>query len=239
MAELRRLISIAIPAVGYENYPQYLDHNLELLAQQTWKNFEVIVSDDCEDDTIEKICRGWSGQLHVRVFKHKSTGFIASNLNNAMKNCKGEYIKILCADDMIVGEHTLEGYKIILEQNPNIKWLSTNFIHTQDGVNWFNPYEAKWNDKILYGLNTLGNMSNILIKNEDILLFDENLNWLVDCEYYHRMYVKYGEPYFMKYVTVACRVNTNGSTDNMSQEQKDKELEYVKQKYDTNSNGIQ
>ena len=71
-----------------------------------------------------------------------------------------------------------------------------------------------------------------MIKNEDVELFDESLFWLMDVEYYKRLYDKFGFPSICNYITVVNRehdrrVSNNEATDEIKQ----KELNYIKQKY--------
>jgi len=86
---------------------------------------------------------------------------------------------------------------------------------------------------ITFGLeiNTLANPSNLTVKNEDLMFFDEGLNWLVDCEYYYRMFLKYGKPTIIGPVTVVNRTHGTGLTDTTPQSLKDKELAMLIEKY--------
>jgi hypothetical protein len=54
-----------------------------------------------------------------------------------------------------------------------------------------------YNDNILCGYNTIGDPSCLTFKNENIIYFDVNLTWFVDCEYYYRLYKLFGNPYIL------------------------------------------
>jgi hypothetical protein len=43
------------------------------------------------------------------------------------------------------------------------------------------------------------------INSEDKLLFDPDFIWLMDCDYYYRMYQKYGDPFYLKSTNVVNR----------------------------------
>ena len=220
--------SIAIPAYGYDGKGvEFLEHNLSILGQQTFKDFEVIISDHSIDNTILKVFEKYlnNSTLNITYIKNeKGRGIISPNLNNAMKYCTGEWIKILFQDDFLYNKNALHIQHNILKDNDKIKWLITTFIHSNDGVNFYRLYHPKLSDNIWTGNNTLGNPSNLTIKNKDLIFFDERLNWLVDCEYYYRLFLKHGEPTIINEITVVNRTHGKGLTDTTPQSLKDKEL---------------
>jgi hypothetical protein len=148
-----------------------------------------------------------------------------------MKYCKGEWIKVLFQDDFLFNEESLFQQYEILEDNPNIKWLISTFFHSNDGFSFHSLYRPKLSENIWNGSNTLGNPSNLTIRNKDLIFFDEELNWLVDCEYYYRLFLKYGKPTIINNVTVVNRTHGDGLTNNTPQEIKDKELQILTKKY--------
>ena len=145
--------SVAIPAYGYNGKGgEFLDFNLKILSNQTFKDFEVVISDHSIDDTIK----------------------------NTLKNCSGEYIKVLFQDDFLYNDDALKLQFDTLNSKPRIKWLITTFQHSNDGVTFYRLYHPRLSPNIWNGTNTLGNPSNLTILNEDLIYFDEELNWLVD-----------------------------------------------------------
>jgi hypothetical protein len=225
--------SIAIPAYGYEGKGvEFLQHNFNILQQQKFKDFEVILSDHSLDNTIKDVYNEWVGKLNIKYYSNdKGRGFISPNLNNAIKNCKGKWIKVLFQDDFLYNENSLLSQYEILNDNPNIKWLITTFYHSNDGFTFYRLYHPKLSENIWSGNNTLGNPSNLTIKNEDLIYFDETLNWLVDCEYYYRLFLKHGKPTIIDEITVVNRTHGNGLTDKTPQSVKDKELEILIKTY--------
>ncbi len=231
----RPFFSIAIPTYGYNGKGvEFLEHNLNILAKQTFTDFEVILSDHSIDDTIKKVFEKFLETSSLRMYYFKNDdgrGFISPNLNNAMNHSNGKYIKVLFQDDFLYDENSLLTQYEILEANPDIKWLVTSFKHSNDGVNFYRHYTPRYSENIWTGNNTLGNPSNITIKNEDLIYFDEGLNWLVDCEYYYRMFLKHGKPTIIGPVTVVNRTHGGGLTDTTPQELKDKEFKILTEIY--------
>lgn len=227
--------SIAIPAYGYNGKGvEFLKHNLNILNNQTFKDFEIVISDHSLDDTIQDVFEEYldTTLLTIRYVRNENgRGIISPNLNNAMKNCSGKWIKILFQDDFLFDENSLQIQHDILVSNPDIKWLITTFYHSNDGVSFYRLYHPKYSDNIWSGNNTLGNPSNLTIINKDLIFFDEELNWLVDCEYYYRLFLKYGKPTIISDVTVVNRTHGSGLTDTTPQTLKDKELQTLTLRY--------
>jgi hypothetical protein len=72
----------------------------------------------------------------------------------------------------------------------------------------------------------------LTLKNNDLIFFDENLNWLMDCDFYQRMFLKYGEPSVLNEITVVNRTWGARLTDTIPQSLKDKEFKMLQLKYD-------
>ena len=226
--------SIAIPAYGYEGKGgEFLEHNFKILESQTFKDFEIVLSDHSVDETVKTIYDKWSNKLNIKYLPYnKGRGFISPNLNNAIKNSEGEWIKILFQDDFLYDEKSLSVQKDFIESHEKIKWVITTFCHSNDGFNFYRVYNPIYSENIWSGNNTLGNPSNLTIKNDDLIYFDEELNWLVDCEYYYRLKLKHGNPKILDKLTVVNRTHGNGLTDKTPQSIKDKELEILIRRYD-------
>ena len=145
---------------------------------------------------------------------------MSGNTNKAIKASKGEYIKILYQDDYLAHKDALK--HIVEALNGN--WLITGCDNNPE------PY---WTDNIQTGNNKLGSPSVLTIKNDNPLLFDENLGWLLDCDYYKRMYDTYGEPIIISGVEVIMGVGEHQATHIMGEDIKIKEHEYMLNKYES------
>lgn len=226
--------SISIPTYGYNGKgSEFLNFSLSKLSSQTFKDFEVVISDHSTDNTIKDICSVWGDKLDIKhQFNERGRGVISPNINESMKRCEGEWIKILFQDDFLYDEFSLEKQFDFIKNNNKMIWFFSKFYHSNDGVRFYRLYQPKWNNTVWAGNNTLGCPSGLTIKNKDILFFDENLNWLMDCDYYHSMYLKYGEPNILDDITVVNRTWGNRLTDTITQEIKDREYIIVSNKYE-------
>jgi len=228
-----KFFSIAIPTYGYNGKgSEFLEFSFEKLYSQTFKNFEIVISDHSTDNTIKDICDKWEDKLNiVHFFNERGRGIISPNINESMKNCKGQWIKILFQDDFLFDESSLQKQYNYITQTQNLTWFFTEFYHSNDGNNFYNHYYPKWNDTIWSGNNTLGCPSGLTLKNNDLVFFDENLNWLMDCDYYQTMFLKHGKPSVLNEITVVNRTWGNRLTDTISEKIKKDEFLIVNEKY--------
>jgi hypothetical protein len=91
------------------------------------------------------------------------------------------------------------------------------------------PY---YNDKMYMGENTIGAPSVLTIRNKNPLLFNENLRWLLDCDYYTRLFEKFGEPKVINDYLVCIGVGRHQATNILTFEEKNKEVEDAISKHD-------
>lgn len=226
--------SIAIPTYEMHGYgEEFLINSFSILTKQTFKDFEIIISDHSKNNVIRNLCDKWAELLDIKYFKNDyNIGKSSANINNAIKLSNGEWIKILFQDDFLYGYDALENLKNHIIINNNVLWVATACQHTNDGQNMYRPFYPSWNDKIHLGINTISSPSVITIKNiNNKLYFNEDLLWLMDVEYYKRMYNIYGEPSYLNTVNVVNRTWNNSVSNLLSQEIKNNEVFLVKEMY--------
>ncbi len=211
---------------------EYLNHSFQILSAQTYKNFEVIISDHSLNSEIEDLCNSWKDRLDLKhYYNEENRGISSANINNAMSKASGSVIKILFQDDFLYDNTSLEISLTHLLGNHN-DWLITACAHTNDGINIHNPFYPKYHDNIQYGNNTISSPSVVMIRSESVLEFDENLFWLMDVEYYKRMYDTFGFPAVCNYISVVNRGHEHQVSHTLATEEvKRKEYEYVVKKY--------
>jgi glycosyltransferase involved in cell wall biosynthesis len=231
----RPFFSIAIPTWEINGKgAEYLDHSINVLANQYFKDFEVVVSDHSLDDSIYDVCKNWSEYLDIGYYRNDyGRGKIAPNLNFAMSMCSGEYIKIIFQDDFLYGEDALIDIKYAIDNSyKEVQWLVTGCCHTRDGENVYDQMVPHYNDRIHAGYNTISCPSVLTVKNDtETMSFNEDLNWLVDCEYYKRCYDKFGLPTVVSHVCTVNRDSEVRTTNMMTEQQKAEEVRKMIEKY--------
>lgn len=91
------LISIAMATYNGE---KYIEKQLDSIYAQTYKNIEVIVTDDGSTDRTVEILKQYSKMHGLKYFiNEKNMGFV-KNFEKAITLCKGEYIALSDQDDV-------------------------------------------------------------------------------------------------------------------------------------------
>lgn len=231
-------ISICIPTYEMNGKGvEYLNHSLNILSNQTYRDFEVVISDQSDNLDIKNLCEKWNGNLNIKYISYKDgLRRSSSNINNAIKHASGDIIRILFQDDFLYDKQSLETELVHFLGNHN-DWMVTACCHTKDGINLTNPFYPKYNDIIHYGNNTISSPSVLMLYKKSFLEFDESLLWLMDVEYYKRMFDSFGLPSICNYITVVNREHDNQvSNIHVTDEVKKYELNYINSKYKKNLN---
>ena len=92
-------ISVALPVY---NGDAYIAAALESVLCQTYANFELVISDNCStDETSRILARYESRDRRIKVSRTDTLLPQADNVNRAVGLTSGEWIKLLCHDDLL------------------------------------------------------------------------------------------------------------------------------------------
>lgn len=92
------LISVAMCTF---NGGEYLEEQLQSILDQTYRNLDIVIIDDCSQDSTMRILQSFSElDSRIRVLRNsKNLGFI-NNFSRALLECRGEYIALADQDDI-------------------------------------------------------------------------------------------------------------------------------------------
>jgi len=229
-----KFFSIAIPTYEMSGKgAEYLEYNLNKIHHQSFRDFEIVISDHSKDDSIKDLCDKWTSLLDIKYFRNKiDIGSSSSNINNAISKSKGRYIKIIFQDDFLYDYDSLKNTNDTISKNPNSNWFVSKCQHSNDGIVFYRENTPSWNDGMLFGNNTISSPSVLTIKNDDSkILFDKEYTWLMDCDYYQRCYNKFGLPTIIPFVTIVNRTWENQLTNKISTERKEYEHFHILKKH--------
>ncbi len=154
-----------------------------------------------------------------------SNGKMAENTNSAIKKCSGEIVKILYMDDYLAPD-ALQN----LSDNFTGGWYASGCLH-DDGVAVGNPHIPSFIPGNLS--NSIGSPSVVAFENNEPLLFDEKLSWMLDVDLYQRLYERYGFPTLVNSMDVIIGLHDGQVTNLMGNEEKQEEVDYVIKKHGT------
>ncbi|WP_235892745.1 glycosyltransferase family 2 protein [Mycolicibacterium hodleri] len=118
-------VSICIPAYEAE---RHLQATLDSVLAQNYDDFEVVIVDNNSSDRTGDIV----ASLHdkrVRVIRNATTLPIVDNFNWAVEQSRGDYVKLLCADDTLEPD-CIAAQVRVMDANPGVVLVAirTDFI---------------------------------------------------------------------------------------------------------------
>jgi cellulose synthase/poly-beta-1,6-N-acetylglucosamine synthase-like glycosyltransferase len=209
---------------------EYFSH----LMYQTFKDFDIVISDQSEDDNLKIICDTFSHVLDIKYFKNTSNKKnAANNVNNAVRYATGEIVKLLYMDDFFVDQGALLKISNAFDSNPAGKWFISGFTHSNETrTQFFDTRLPMYENKYVNGDNTTGNPSNYAVRRDCAIEMDDDLLWIVDGEYFYRSYYYHGDPIMIDDVLVCFREHGSSAfRDPKFQELDAKERQYCIDKY--------
>ena len=203
-------MSVAIPTWECDGRGcEFLDDLLRTIEIQTFKDFEVVISDHSLNDDLIEVINEFKHKFKIVYVKNdKFRGNSPANTNNAIKNCSGDIIKIMFQDDFFYDDEALEKIFNLFEKD--VYWLVCGSNHTKnDGNSFYWDFYPKWNDDILRGINTIGSPSVLSVRRKvfEKNKFDTNLVMIMDCDFYYNLKKTYGNPIYYDNVLITNRVH--------------------------------
>lgn len=97
---------VSVTVITY-NSSRFVLETLESIQSQTYKNLELIISDDCSSDDTVAVCNKWLKENkksfnRVKLITHHINTGIAGNKNRANRECHGTWIKGIAGDDKLL-----------------------------------------------------------------------------------------------------------------------------------------
>lgn len=244
MSETEPQVSVCIPvyagvkkdSIDLQLY--FLKQLLESILRQTYTNIEVVISDQSGGRDIKDFVDQWKSKLRLSyIVSTAELGQSGVNLNNALCNARGEFIKIMFQDDFLYDSQALFLAVEKMREFPDKMWGCLGIICTDkhSTIYWECLGEPRYNEDILIGNNTLGSPSVLILRSSQLELFEENLLALMDCEYYYRLHKRFGGFFFVGKNLVANRVHEESFSSYYKKDvesSKQKDLLYLSRKYD-------
>lgn len=225
------LVSVVCPL--YKPNTRYLEELIKSINSQTYKNLEVVFSDDSYDNNnkLENYIKQ-EIKFPVRYVENK-TGVkgIFGNLNNAINYSSGKYIQIFCQDDIMYNDFIKQQH-FILSKKQGAGIVFSEFDYTTENGE-IAPLEAKhnyrkeWPEEIPKSIATNylfvfgcmpGNLSPVMLKKDAYKAtgpFQQELSFAGDFDYWARLGINY-DLLFIKEPLLAVRRHSNQASNQIS-----------------------
>ena len=171
-----QMVSICIPAF---NAAEYLCQAVKSALSQDYSNYEILIVDnDSTDQTaslIEELQKDNSDR--IRCYKNDRNIGLVGNLNKCLEYAKGSYIKLLCADDLLL-PGCLKQMAAQLDAHRQVKLVCSSrliidgkgnklAVKNYAGRNISVPGEFVIT-RCLYGRNYIGEPSAVMFRKSDL-----------------------------------------------------------------------
>lgn len=164
------LVSIITPVYNAE---RFLSETIKSVKEQTYKNWELLLVDDCSKDNSAKIIKEFNRtDDRIKYIKLEKNSGASISRNTGIKNAKGRFIAFVDSDDLWEPEKLEIQISYMLEKNLGFTFTSYRYMK-ENGVKTNKVAKAPF--KINYnGLlkNTIIGCSTVVIDREIIGEFE-------------------------------------------------------------------
>lgn len=167
---------------------------LDSIALQTFKNYEVIISDDSPGAEVNELISQYTETIHSIVY-HKNIPSLGmpANWNHAIRLARGKWIKLMHDDDWFASSNSLQYFADAAVKRDSgfifSAYYDVLFAKGQEKLvmpHTFRFNELKKEPVTLLSTNIIGPPSVVMHRNDGTHFYDEKLRWLVDIDMYIR-----------------------------------------------------
>ncbi|WP_300598774.1 glycosyltransferase [Niabella sp.] len=216
MEKVMPLISIVV--ITY-NSAQYVLETLDSIKKQTYRNVELVISDDASKDNTVAICSDWL-KSNSRFFQRvelltvsENTG-VTANCNRGFNRSSGDWIKFIAGDDILLDACLEVSYKQAMECNSDLVCSKLVYFNSerewrdQSNANeFFNLLSPNRKLKVYCRYSFFTNTPSWLIKREVLAKqngFDESYKMLEDQVFFlsllrNKYSIKFLDDFTVKY----------------------------------------
>jgi glycosyltransferase involved in cell wall biosynthesis len=235
------LISVCIPAYNNESF---INQTIDCILNQTYQNWELIISDDCSNDKTVEIIKTYKDP-RIRLIERKQNLGLVGNWNSLIPELKGEYTKLLCGDDLIERTCLEKQISVFLTQSNShialvtshtdlineagVKLMTKKFPFKSGLINSKKAISANF----LFGTNKIGEPGCGLFKTDlfkKVGEYDKQNNYMVDLDFWFRILLT-GNLYVIPESLASFRINTHATTTKTKNSQAKLFIQFVKKIY--------
>ena len=183
-------ISICIPAYKRTHYLRRL---LQSIADQTFKDFGVVLSDDSNDNSVELIAAEFGDRFTIQYYHNKPSLGTPANWNFAISKANGEWIKLMHDDDWFATETSLQAFANATTKGD--KFITCDYDYIDDNgkiartmilTSFRKKLILKQPMTLLYD-NYIGQPSVVMVHHSVTAIYNERMKWRVDIDYYMQL----------------------------------------------------
>lgn len=183
---------------------------------QDFKDYEIIITDDTPDDSLEQFIQTILGTATYRYYRNAPSLGSPANWNAALSKAEGKYIKLLHHDDFFTRPESLGlMVKRVESENAGFLFCATDVWHRRENRHHLHAISnrqltiLKTNPDFLFFKNMIGAPSVVMHLNHK-QMYDPRFIWLVDMEFYIRQIKQGAKVTFMDQALVCTSHDVEG-----------------------------
>jgi len=169
------------------NTQTFLAEAVESILNQTFKDFELIIINDCSTDNSPKIINAYlEKDKRVVLINNKLNKGPAYSRNEGIKKARGKYIAIMDSDDTALPER-LEKQRAFLENNQDIFLIGSGWYDVdENGVHRKKRIPVKNANKKLLKINCIHNPT-VMFRNDGQTFYRDKFRYAQDYDLWLRL----------------------------------------------------
>lgn len=222
-------VSIVLPTYNGE---KYLKESIESIINQTFKDWELIIVNDCSTDSSLKIAREYEkNDDRIKVINNETNQKLPKSLNIGFDCAKGKYYT-WTSDDNLYNKDALYEMVSFLDENKKIPMVCSDFEYIDSENKTIEEYKEFDIYKMFYK-NCVGACFMYRQEvTENIGKYNENLFLIEDYDYWYRILEEYKYIGHIKKNLYRYRVHNESLTSTQSVKVVERLNEYRKSKWD-------
>lgn len=224
------LVSVCIPSYNCE---KYIVETIDSIADQTYANIEIIVVDDKSVDRTWDVLQQYERSFVersfgerkrlLRVTQNRENLGMAGNWNKCLSLCSGEYIRLLCSDDMLDIDlirrevRILEHYPQVVLVTTDTQFIDINGVKKGKYRRYRKKGVVQGEEAVRFSFFTrdyLGApLANLFRKSvyEELGGFDNTFSYIIDYDFFVKLYLS-GEVYILHRALNCFRIREDSNT---------------------------
>lgn len=152
------LVSIIMPSW---NTGRFIGESIQSVLNQTYKNWELIIVDDCSTDNTDEIVTSFDDE-RIRYFRNDKNSGAALTRNKAMREARGEWIAFLDSDDLWMPEKLEKQLSFMKENGYTFSFTEYEKIDEESKpLNIYVSGPEKVNKHKMYNYDYIGQLTMI------------------------------------------------------------------------------
>lgn len=150
------LVSIIMPSWNTE---RFISETIQSVINQTYKNWELIIVDDCSTDNTDAVVASFKDDRIKYLHNDKNSG-AALTRNKAMREARGEWIAFLDSDDLWTPDKLEKQVRFMNENGYVLSYTEYEKIDEEDNaLNIYVTGPEKVNKRKMYNYDYIGQLT--------------------------------------------------------------------------------